>query len=115
MRRRYDRDRREVGRRQEIGEREGGATIKPTGPSAPVYQHMPNTTTALPATELASCPLCDANSKVVFSKYGYPIRDCLACGHRFAGVMPSSGHLNHVYGDDYFTAGASRFIVLPAS
>lgn len=55
------------------------------------------------------CPLCNSPSQFVFEKYGYPIQDCETCSHRFAGIDLSVQHVNHVYGDDYFTGGGAGY------
>lgn len=56
-----------------------------------------------------NCPLCNQASQPAFEKDGYPIQDCIACGHRFAGIDLSQDHVTKVYGDDYFTGGGAGY------
>lgn len=57
----------------------------------------------------ANCPLCGNATRPRFVKDGYPIRDCPACGHRFAAFRPGADHTARVYGDDYFTGGGAGY------
>jgi SAM-dependent methyltransferase len=55
------------------------------------------------------CPLCGGSSRRRFARYGWWIRDCHGCGHRFAEYAASPDHVARVYGDDYFTAGGAGY------
>lgn len=48
------------------------------------------------------CPICNAHSEQLFRKNEYSIRDCIACGHRFAYPVHPEGHTYRVYADGYF-------------
>lgn len=56
-----------------------------------------------------SCPLCQAASVPKFEKYGIWIRECSGCGHRFANPETPDGHVEQVYGDDYFFSGGAGY------
>ena len=58
---------------------------------------------------MIACPLCDSASRAVFEVNGYPIQDCIRCGHRFVGVSPRSDHVETIYGDDYFQGGGAGY------
>src|SRR5262249_23515850 len=42
-------------------------------------------------------------------KDGYPIRACPTCGHQFAELPDVAGHVERVYGDDYFRGGGAGY------
>jgi SAM-dependent methyltransferase len=65
--------------------------------------------TAAAQAEAAGCPLCGARSRLRFVRHGYPIRDCVACGHRFADGAVTEGHVARVYGDAYFRDGGAGY------
>ena len=74
-------------------------------------QQTPFTTAEAPrhkASDVA-CPLCEAASRVVFEKHGVPIHECPTCSHRFAQPPESDGHVERVYGDDYFFGGGAGY------
>ena len=48
------------------------------------------------------CPICSGETIRLFQTNGYWIRECIACGHRLADIMPEAGHVGQVYGDHYF-------------
>lgn len=54
------------------------------------------------------CPLCDSESKFAFEAKGYPLRDCLKCGHRFAEIS-NENHVEEVYDDSYFMGGGAGY------
>ena len=56
-----------------------------------------------------SCPLCAAEGRICFEAHGYPIRDCRACGHRWAELESAEGHVGSVYGDAYFESGGAGY------
>lgn len=50
-----------------------------------------------------NCPVChQPASKALFQKHGFWIHECTSCRHRFADLLPSPGHLERVYSDEYF-------------
>lgn len=55
------------------------------------------------------CPICQHTSEVTFTAHGYGIRDCTACGHRFADLATSLEHTQQVYGDQYFQGGGAGY------
>lgn len=55
------------------------------------------------------CPICYQDSRPVFEKYGYWIRACHSCGHRFVDIAPTDTHAQQVYGDDYFEGGGAGY------
>jgi SAM-dependent methyltransferase len=59
-----------------------------------------------------NCPLCSSDSREIFAAKGFPVRDCAACGHRFAEVSTGGSGGNHVaeiYGDEYFNGGGAGY------
>ncbi|MBI1309870.1 methyltransferase domain-containing protein [bacterium] len=55
------------------------------------------------------CPLCGAKSQIAFHKHAIAIRDCRACGHRFARPEDATGHVDRVYSDAYFFGGGAGY------
>ena len=62
-----------------------------------------------PAVEHPDCPLCGQPSERWRQQHGFWIRDCTACGHRFAELRTNHDHPAAVYGDDYFTGGGAGY------
>lgn len=56
-----------------------------------------------------NCPLCHQPSDRLFKKYGYWIRGCRHCHHRFAEISGSVDHVNQVYQDEYFRGGMAGY------
>jgi SAM-dependent methyltransferase len=56
-----------------------------------------------------NCPLCNSESKFVFETKGFPVRDCLKCAHRFAGIAAGENHVSAVYDDSYFKGGGAGY------
>ena len=56
-----------------------------------------------------ACPLCGGSGSEQFKAHRIPILDCTGCGHRYAGVVPSSDHVEYTYGDDYFFGGGAGY------
>jgi 2-polyprenyl-3-methyl-5-hydroxy-6-metoxy-1,4-benzoquinol methylase len=56
-----------------------------------------------------SCPLCGQSSQRWIQQYGYWIRDCYGCGHRFTELQANLGHVTAVYGDNYFNGGGAGY------
>jgi SAM-dependent methyltransferase len=55
------------------------------------------------------CPLCSSNSEQIFLAKGFPVRDCVACEHRFAEVSTGGDHVAEIYGDAYFNGGGAGY------
>lgn len=55
------------------------------------------------------CPLCRGSSRRSFEKHAISIRDCEVCEHRFAEIEAGDGHVESVYGDDYFEGGGAGY------
>ena len=58
---------------------------------------------------MTNCPLCGGTAQRRFERHGYFIRDCNACGHRFAELTPSADHVRDTYGDAYFNEGGAGY------
>lgn len=56
-----------------------------------------------------NCPLCDSESKYIFSAKGFPIHDCVACHHRFAAIYADETHPAQIYDDNYFFGGGAGY------
>ncbi|MEP6947579.1 MAG: class I SAM-dependent methyltransferase [Acidobacteriota bacterium] len=56
-----------------------------------------------------NCPLCSSDSKPAFEAKGFPLEDCIACGHRFAAIIAGEAHLAENYSNDYFTGGGAGY------
>ena len=54
-------------------------------------------------------PLVSRNSRHAFDKDGFPIHECMHCGHRFAALQTDADHLSQVYGDAYFFEGGAGY------
>jgi SAM-dependent methyltransferase len=54
------------------------------------------------------CGVCHSDSWRIFQKHGFWIRQC-GCGHRFAELDTNADHVQHVYGDAYFTEGGDGY------
>jgi ubiquinone/menaquinone biosynthesis C-methylase UbiE len=60
-------------------------------------------------TNLA-CPICNAGGACAFEKFGHPICDCAACGHRYAALNAQpEGHVSTVYSNEYFNGGGAGY------
>lgn len=55
------------------------------------------------------CPLCRSDSATVFDVKGYDVRDCEACGHRFAAIAADESHVAANYDDSYFNGGGAGY------
>jgi SAM-dependent methyltransferase len=56
------------------------------------------------------CPICNADGAPAFEKFGHPICDCTACGHRFAALSAQpEGHVRTVYSNEYFNGGGAGY------
>lgn len=55
------------------------------------------------------CPLCGGASAVRFEAHGYPVLRCQACGHEFAGLSQTEGHVERTYSGSYFHGGAAGY------
>ena len=55
------------------------------------------------------CPLCQSESKFAFEAKGFPVRDCVKCAHRFAGIAADEKHVAAVYDDSYFNGGGAGY------
>ena len=56
-----------------------------------------------------NCPLCRGSSVRRFPKHGIWIRDCRACGHRFAELTEPTNHIEKTYADEYFFGGGAGY------
>lgn len=54
------------------------------------------------------CPICGAQTRLLFVKHSYPIHRCSACYHRCVALQPEKDHLRRVYGDHYFQTNGQR-------
>lgn len=55
------------------------------------------------------CQICESDSKQLFTRHSYWIRECKQCRHRFAEITPEACHLEQVYGNDYFEGGKAGY------
>ena len=55
------------------------------------------------------CPVCDSETDRLFEKDGYWVHRCPACGHQMAELSSTKGHVESVYGDDYFRGGGAGY------
>jgi SAM-dependent methyltransferase len=55
------------------------------------------------------CQICGGAMRPLFLKNQYRILGCVECGHRSAEVGEPSGHVERVYGDEYFTGGGAGY------
>ncbi len=55
------------------------------------------------------CVLCASPMERVFEKHGFWIVDCCRCTHRSTEFEPAPGHVDEVYGDDYFEGGNAGY------
>jgi SAM-dependent methyltransferase len=56
-----------------------------------------------------SCAICSSNTERLFAKNDLWIRECVACTHQQAEIQDRSGHVDRVYGDDYFFGSPSGY------
>lgn len=56
-----------------------------------------------------NCPLCKSESKFAFEAKGFPVRDCVKCAHRFAGIAADEDHVAAIYDDSYFAGGGAGY------
>jgi SAM-dependent methyltransferase len=55
------------------------------------------------------CSICGGMMRPLFLKDGYPISGCASCGHRSAEIGDPAGHVERVYGDEYFAGGGAGY------
>src|SRR3990172_3299595 len=55
------------------------------------------------------CPICGGESRRLFQKHGYWIRECEACGHQFTEIEQREGHVDRIYGDHYFSGNPAGY------
>lgn len=73
------------------------------------YLHFIATMTTTNLKNCNSFLTCKENKKLLMVKNGYPINDCVKCGHRFTQIENSENHLDKVYSDDYFFEGKAGY------
>ncbi|MFN8392220.1 MAG: class I SAM-dependent methyltransferase [Bdellovibrionota bacterium] len=57
----------------------------------------------------STCPVCNAQTSLVFHVRDFPIYSCAACGHRHTRVESAADHISQVYSDDYFSGGGAGY------
>lgn len=57
----------------------------------------------------ATCPLCEGDTRRLFSKDSYWIRGCGCCGHRHTELRDSKDHVQRIYDDSYFNGGGAGY------
>lgn len=55
------------------------------------------------------CPLCNSGTQFAFATKGFPLHDCVVCGHRFAAVDAGPEHVMATYDDRYFFGGGAGY------
>lgn len=63
----------------------------------------------LATTDSMPCTLCKSASAAAFQVQEIEIRDCISCGHRFAGVTADEEHVASTYDDNYFYGGGAGY------
>ncbi|MBE9030461.1 class I SAM-dependent methyltransferase [filamentous cyanobacterium LEGE 11480] len=58
---------------------------------------------------IIQCPVCQAESKRLFQKEYYWIRQCNFCKHQFLEDAVNAKHVETVYGDEYFNEGGTGY------
>lgn len=56
-----------------------------------------------------TCQICSGPMQPLFLKEGYWICGCTGCGHRSADLRDLMGHVERVYGDEYFDGGGAGY------
>ena len=56
-----------------------------------------------------TCQICNGPMHPLFLKQGYWICGCADCGHQTADLGDLTGHVERVYGDEYFTGGGAGY------
>lgn len=56
-----------------------------------------------------NCPLCQSESEFAFEAKGFPLRDCVKCGHRFTEISADENHVSEIYDDAYFSGGGAGY------
>lgn len=56
-----------------------------------------------------TCPVCSGATRRLFVSQGYWIRGCETCGHQYAEVATSEGHVTRIYDDHYFQGGGDGY------
>lgn len=57
----------------------------------------------------SSFAACNEEKKLLLVKKGFPIKQCMHCGHRFTLLKELEGHLDNVYSDEYFFGGKDGY------
>jgi len=52
---------------------------------------------------------CGSGEKTLFIVDGYPIKECISCGHRYTTIDDLKNHVKQVYSDDYFFDGKAGY------
>src|SRR5437588_5774756 len=56
------------------------------------------------------CPVCGKDTRRVFLvKRDYWVRQCTVCRHQLAEWVPTPGHAESFYNDDYFSGGGAGY------
>jgi len=55
------------------------------------------------------CLLCGGAGAPLFEIANYWVHQCASCDHRFTDCGAQEGHIERVYGDDYFTHGGAGY------
>jgi len=55
------------------------------------------------------CSICQQDSKLVFSKYNYKIRQCLSCDYQFLEENVNEDHAKRIYDNSYFEGGGAGY------
>lgn len=58
---------------------------------------------------MTECPICRGATRRLFVRRGYWVRECEACRHRFAEIVPGGDHVDRVYDDEYFRGGGAGY------
>jgi 2-polyprenyl-3-methyl-5-hydroxy-6-metoxy-1,4-benzoquinol methylase len=62
------------------------------------------------AAQSVPCALCGGESAPLHQVSGYWIRRCAVCAHQFAELDATDGHVQRIYGHDYFFGGGAGYV-----
>lgn len=58
---------------------------------------------------MTTCVICHSETRRVFKKHSYWVRECHLCKHRSAEVEIGEEHVKHIYANSYFTSGGAGY------
>lgn len=55
------------------------------------------------------CVICGGQGSAALDVAGYTIMQCIQCGHQFLPIEASAAHVEHIYGEEYFSSGGDGY------